>query len=447
MPLKPVDFELELDSQPVPQENGFLKKAGQFATGLGAAALQSPFKLLELPYHAANYLSEKVGFPLGQEFKPKLPFLQNKEDERLPSEFIESKFNPEDITPENTFSKALQYTAGNWPLIAFTGGGALLPKIATDIAGSVGISAAEDLGFGVLGKLGAGILASKGFNKLASSFKGALTKPSNIQNFTSDLYNKEKQLGSTIRADPSRIGVQLENIYKDVENKFTNTGKFTETSKNRLLGNIVNANRLINKNNLTGSDLFEVKKLLNEAYAPAKSLENTIYKRMRSLVKGELDILGSKNKDWGDTWKAADELYKIEKWQSNFGRWLDEISQSGKLGKLASNPLTQTSLAILGGFFKSPQATALGVIPFAGKEAVKGAESIKRGYDFLNTLGKTKDGQKLLWEIAIDSAKNSSNSLIQNVSKLNKKADKFEEQEPLAQNSFKPVNYVLEFAD
>ncbi len=229
---------------------------------------------------------------------------------------------------------------------------------------------------------------------------------------------------------------------------------FSDAAKNRSLENIKTAGELINKPNLKASDVFEVKKLLNEVWAPGKSTEGKIYQELRGLFKDKLDHVASLpgNGKWGDAWKSADELFSISKWQSGLGKWMEEISQKGKFGTLASNPITQGALsALVGGVLKGgPTGLALGAVPSLAKGAIKGAEATVRSTKFLNALSKTNEGKKLLWEIAADSAKNNANALASSVNKLNNYANKWDKKNPETEQQVEQNNNAvpnLVFAD
>jgi len=404
-----------------------LKEAGEFGLGLATRAAQAPFKLAELPVQGASYLadylkSKGIDIPpapqdlgLPQEVQ-KLwePFLNPKAKQI--SERIEEWAGPKRIKPTNMFSKALQYTAGNWPLLLL-GSGGVGAKLGADIAGSLGMTGAEKLGFGPLAQVGAGVLGSAGFGRIASSFK----QPSKITEYTSRLYDTEKKLGSTINVDPNPIRGSLEKLYGDAEKQFVTQHGFTEAAQSRVLKNIRNAEGLIIKPKVTGSDIFEVKKLLNQTYASKESLENVFYKRLRSIFHKELDKLSKSNNKWGVAWKKADELYKIEHWQSGLGKILSDQSNKGTINKVLSNPVAQGATTILAGFAGHPKTALLSAAPLL----VQGSDALVRSYKFLNSLGRTKEGQKVLWEVVAHSAKQSPNKLFSSLNKLNKESLKF----------------------
>lgn len=398
------------------QKDSNLQRLGQFATGLGVRAAQAPFNLAELAGSGLESISSALGLP-----KVERKF------EQAPSEYIESFFDKKNIEPENILTKSLQMTAGNWPLLLL-GTGSLPFKIGADIAGSLGMTASEKLGAGSLGQIGAGILASKGFGNLAGSIKKSLKQPNKIGEFKTNLYNQERELGSKIKVNTDEIRNPLTKLYTDVEKQFVNTATFNDAAKSRVLDNILTADKLIAKPDLNAADVFEIKKLLNQAYAPAKSIENKFYQKLRSIFSNTLENIGESNKQWSNAYKTADQLHAIENWQSALGKSLDSISQSGKLGKLATSPLTHGALSLLAGGAIGPKAAGIAGGILAGKVGIKSAESAIRATKFIDQLSKSKDGQKILWDIVIDSAKNNSSDLLKNINKLNKQAIKFDQE-------------------
>ena len=428
-----------------PQE-GALTKAGQFIKGLAVRAAQAPLKVLELPFNLTSGVIQAIGGPgaqqAGEEYAKAKPSAQ-----------LESLFDPQTITPEHILSRSLQYTAGNWPALFF-GGVPGAATVAKDVAGSFGLAAAEKFTDSPLLQIGASVLAEKGFNKLNSILKG---KPTRIEDFTSHLYKQEQDLGSKIPIEKEALQKKIDNLYKDVEGKFVNERTFSETAKNRVLSNIENASEKVKNLNFNkASDVFEVKKLLNQVWAPKESIENNIYKKLRGVFVNELDQLSNKHPQWGNKWKQADELYKIQNWQSGLLNSTNELAENGKLKKIITSGTAGTALAILGGITAGPKGivgvpAAAKVLKEVGKGAgkltIRGGEEVARAYKFFNSLKKTKEGEKLLWEIVADSANNDIKSLASSLNKLNKKAKDFDK-EPLEDYSSIQLNpNEWEFAD
>lgn len=421
------------EQEVMPQQEQQQPEQPGFGKALLSTALTAPFKMAEnavpksldvsglLPEETRNRIEGVKGF--FPEERPKI------------SESIEKSLGTEGYKPSNIFEQALHDTAGNWPLLALTGGLSASAKgaarVGADVAGSLGMRSAED--FGPVAQIGAGVLASKGFNKLAGSLHKSFKNPSKLQKHVSGLYDEEKKLGSSIKVEREPIQKSLMDLEAKVQKKFVNPALFSDAAKNRSLENIRTAGDLINKPNLKASEVFEVKKLLNEVWANNKTTEGKIYQELRGIFKNKLDHVAELpgNSKWGNAWKSADEIYSISKWQSGLGKWMEEISQKGKFGSLVSNPLTQGALsALIGGAVKGPGGLALGAAPGIARVGIKGGESAVRSVKFLNNLSKTNDGRKLLWEIAADSAKNNTNAIASSVNKLNNYAKKWEEENP-----------------
>jgi hypothetical protein len=417
--IDPSKLEFESSNIPVEPEESSLAKLGQFATGIGVKAATAPLRLAESVDQLINYIDP---FERGQntvKFGP---------ERKYPSERIEEAIGEKYTKPENFFSKALQATAGNWPLL-FLGGAPTIGKVGADIASSLGMTAAESAGFGPIAQIGASVLGAKGFNKVASALHKNASNPGKIAEFTSKLYEKEKDLGSVIPVGSRQLSQKLRGLHDSIEKRFTDPTKFSDTDKSRLLGNIRNAAEQLAKPNLNASDIFDIKKGLNEIYIPGKSVEGREFNKLRGIFTDELKDIASKHKEWGDTWKYADELYSIGKWQTGLSNYLKDMSSAGRLSKIASNPLTAASLGALGVFFPGGSLrTGIGAASLFG--GIKGLEAGKRSFDFINSLSKTKDGQRLLWDIAADSAKGATTELSKSLHKLDKKATEYEKEYP-----------------
>lgn len=446
-PVKIDPNELEV----IQEEPSTLRQLGTFGKQLVSQVAQAPFKIAELPVHANRFIREKIGlqipeeYPLlKQQFKGMEKPTQEEYKEKLPSQKISEFFgtDSESEQPQNVIGKAIYYTAGNWPLL-FLGGGTLPFKVASDLASSLGMSVAEKAELGPIAQIGASILGRKGFKYAANKLKKDTFNPSKINKFTSNLYEKEKELGSKIPVNGEDIKSKLNNLSSEIKKKFTDPRKFSDSDKSRLLSNIENASNQVSKQDLTASDIFDIKRNLNKIYIPSKSVEGREFNKLRNIFTEELDNLGHAHKRWGNAWKSADELYSIEKWQSGFTRSIENLADKGKLGKIISNPLTYGTLSLLGNISKGILAPALLGAGSAGiglNLGNKAYEIGKRNYDFFQSLSKTKDGQKLLWEIVGDSAKESTIGLAQSLNKLDKKAKEFDKEQPDQRTTWKAID-------
>lgn len=390
-----------------------LKKAGQFAGGLLTRAVQAPFNAVELPANIVGAITGRK--PISEPISERI----GRGGKKL--------FG--DIEPENIVSKGLQYTAGNWPFL-FLGGAPTAAKVGADIAGSTALAASEKISNNPLLGIGAHILGQRGFSQASNYLKKAPVEPGKIRNYISDLYNSEKELGSKIAVKPDNVEKKLGIIFDDVKKEYLNPGKFDEAARNRVVSNLKNAEESLSKPHLTASDLSSEKRRLNKAWASRNSIENGYYNRIKDAFKEELDDISKNHSDWSKAYKTSDELYKIDKWQSNLGRWVDNMSSKGKLSSLAPNPLTQSALAVIGGVYKGTPYALLGAAaPAVGKAAVKGFDVTAKAGQFLSTLSQNPSGRKLLMEIVADSAKENSAGINKSIHKLNKFADKYEKSE------------------
>lgn len=413
--LKRGQFEFA-DEPKQEQEPGILKKVGQAGLGLVNQAVQAPFKLAELPVNAINYLtgSENKYNPISEQIQ----------------KGAESLVGKKALEPENVVTKTLQHTAGNWPAL-FLGGAPTAAKLGADLAGSAGMVGAEKLGLGPIGEILGGMAGSNLFAKRFDVARKLIKTPTEKRSeFITNLYNKEKELGSKIKVNNvSNIRNKLDDIYSDVKKEYVNPGKFDEAARSRVISNIENAEKSIYKKDLTASDLFKEKQNLNNAYSFKNSTENKYYQRIRDVFKDELKNISQKHPEWGKTYQNADELYSISKWKTGFTKGLDELKNSGILGKIVTNDLTYGALSALGGLVAGKTA---GIAPTAGKLAVKygakGADIAGREAKFIGHLWSMPEGKKLLQDIVTNSASGLTKSLASNINKLNKYADEYQEE-------------------
>lgn len=462
MPLKPVDInaqnfdfsdeapstgiapaqpqQQQAQQQPESTEPGVLTKAGQFAKGLGVRALQAPFKLVELPFRGIEWLSKQIATEPEGGFK----------ESKYPSDYIEEQFDPASIEPENLFSRALQYTAGNWPAI-FLMPGSLLAKVGSDLAASTGVSIAEEAGLGPIAKIGAAVLGSKGFDKAAGLLKQTAKQPGKIAQFTSDLYKKEAELGSKIPVDSRNILKKFDSLERKVRKELVSAKGLNTTQKQEVVDNISALYDQVDKRNLNASELFDIKKSLNKIYVPPKTTQGKLYQELRGIVRDELDDVAKTHKTWGDSFKKADELVSIGHWQTGLGQWLDGIVDSHKAAKVLTSVAANSALAILLGSKIGIKSGIASLAPVAAYGGLKGYESAARGTLFLNSLRKTPEGSKLLWDIVADSAKNNTKAITKDMVKLNSFAKKFDTENPQQQTQkLNPVGVdpnAFEFAD
>ena len=438
---KEVNFE-DIPFETAPSDNeheGFLNQT----KAIGARIAQAPFKLAELP---GNILRAGTDFLASKGFPDVVP----KQEGNLPSEDIANLFGGEkSLKPSNWFLEGIQSTAGNWPLIFFTGGSTLLKTIA-DLGGSYGMIGAKKLGLGPVAQIGAGVLSGAGFSFAAKALKDTAkglfkassssameevakdssSVSSKIGNLKSDLYSKEKEIGSTIGVNTDPIRNKLTPVFDDVEKQLTSTHGFTKSAKNDVIGNIKQIDKLLNKKPATASDVFEVKKLLNGVWSPSKSTEKHFTDRLQGIVRSELNSLAKKNPEWGKAWRQADELHTIENWQTGLSRWASTPSGTSVIEKISSSPAAIGALSIFGGPKFGLYGLAGAALPVTLKQIIKGSHSGIKSLNFINSLSKTKEGQKLMWEIAANSAKNSTVALSSNINKLGALARRFEKQNP-----------------
>jgi len=432
-----------------PKNEGFLNQT----KAIGVRALQSPYKLMELAQDVVDYGAEKI-FGSADNIKIKNPFggepLKTNLDP-LPrvSDRIADLFGGEEsLKPNNFIAEVAQLVAGGLPLLPF-GGGSILAKLGADVLSSTGMTVAKRAGFGPLGQLGAGILSHAGLSGVVNSFKkmfgeGVKASPSKINNFTKALYESEKKLGQRAPFDSAPLRKEFVHIYDDLQKELTSSRGLTKTAKDSVAENIGKIDQLLGKEAVNGSDLFEVKKLLNKTWTPVESVEKTFIDRLLGAVNKNLDSLAKKHPEWGSSWKKADELYKIQKWETGLSRWASSPAGSDTLAKMSTHPIAIGALSILSGLKFGLPGIAAGALPYVAKEGALAAHTGMKAMRFVKSLSQTKDGQKLLWEIVANSTKSvgaatttKNNALASNINRLNSAAKIFDKKYATPTKSFK----------
>lgn len=385
------------------------------AKNLIASAASAPFALAELPGNLVN---------LATGHTPK---------EKSPSQRIYETLGGTE--PTNVISKALNYTAGNWPLLLL-GGPVTGGKVAADFASSLGMSAAEEAGFGTLGQLAGAVAGAKGFNAASNALKSAAKQapknPTKYNEFISSFYTKTEDLGSKIHQSGDRLERGLNKINEKLRSEYVNPGKFDEAARNRVLKNLETAEKSISKPNLTAADIFNEKKNLNKAYGWKDSTEGKYYAEIRKLFADELDDIAKQHPDFGKAYKTADELWQLRNGQTWLGQWVEKRAQEGTLNSILNNKIALGAIGLLTGGSISGLVKGVGLGSVQGGINM-GAKALDYGIRearFLNKVAQSEGGKKLLLEIMADSAKGNSLQLASHLKKLNQLANEYQKNEP-----------------
>ena len=383
------------------------------AKNLLASAATAPFALAELPGNIYNAVTGHTP------------------NQMSPSQRLYKELGGTE--PENVFSRALNYTAGNWPLLLL-GGPVTGGKVATDLASSLGMSAAEEAGFGALGQLAGGVLGAKGFNHASHALKSAAQKapknPTKYNEFISSWYDKAEKLGEAIPENGKRLNEGLNNIFDKVKKEYVNPNKFDEAARNRVISNLKTAESNLTKEGLTAKDIFNEKKNLNKAYGWKDSTEGKYYAEIRKLFTDELEDIGKRHPEFGNAYKTADELYQIRNAQTRLGEWAAKKSEDGTLNSLLSNKLALGALGLLtGGSVGSLKGLGLGLAHEGAKLGAKGLDYGIREARFLNKVLSTEGGKKLIMDISIEAAKGNSIKLASSLKKLNQLANEYQKED------------------
>lgn len=431
------------DYEFVPESSNFQKGLG-YAGELVKSAAQAPFALGELGSGLVKKVLPEVKYPKGYEKFGELPDLSPSKRIAQQTEKTFGKYEP--IAKKGGLGEIAEktglYTAATLPAI-LSGG---LPDIGLSIGGSAARAATENVTENPFVLLLTDVMAQRGLRSASKLFKNLfndipkkdLNDPTKIQQHINDIYKKSDELGSSILAKPQakKINHELNKIHEDLMKEYV-SDTFDKSAKKRVLDNLSKAEDALFKPNVTLTDLANEEKILNKHYSPFKNLENDYFKRIKNVFTNNLKEATKEHKDWGKYYNNSKNLYIIDKWQSNLGKWAEEESKKGVFQKIMPNKIAQGAIgAILGygsGSSKLGLATAGIAYPLAKTGVIQGIKSgqeIERARRFMKELKKTQEGEKLLAQIVTDSANNNTQYLLKDMRKLNSLADKYEKENP-----------------
>ena len=405
-----------------------LKQAGLGAAGLASSAIGGLGQIASIPAH----LMGGIDYLTGKQRSEK-ELANSQAAKELPRNIRKSVaknlfgLSEEDIEPDNPLSQAAQSTASNLPILAATGGVGL-GRVGADFVGSLFQSGAQSLGWGPIGQIAASALGQKGFGAVAGLFKKSLKNPSFVNNFKQDLYNKEPVLGSKFKLPTEELKSSLEKTKEKLALQFPHEYRFPESASGRAFKVLDIAEKKLNGPSITGSDLYKIQKELNDVYLKPTTTEGRYFNDVLGAVKNQLNKAAEKHPEWGKIWKEADQLHTLQNWQSGLSDALDNLTTGGRLEKILKNKVGKYVLAGL--------STGSNIIDL-------GIEQASRPGLLLNHLRKTKDGQKVLWDIIANSAKRDTNALAKSLYKFDKIADEFDFENP--ESKLNPNDY--EFSD
>jgi hypothetical protein len=374
-----------------------------------------------------NFLREGIeGLPIGQDIlsqgisnvaKSATKTIENIAERISPGSTAEPQGIPE---------KAARLTFQNLPLLALTGAGTPL-GIATDFASSLGLETAKDLGLGTTGQLvssiGSAMLARKGFGALAKSLGGAKPKTT-LGDFKKELYEEAEKAGAKPSIEAQKFGAEAE---KGIINKLDNLaakiteetvsespkGAFTGKQKENLLENIGTTrtnlfNRLAERskdekkfaNLLTENDLAVELRNINNNFVRSESTFGNYYSKYRGVIADAIEEAGKKNPEWYKKWKPANELHRIQNWQSPITAALKQFGGTKVIDKIVKNPFF---LLAAPGLIGKKAASLIGVNltsqsidkAFQGGKILQFAYNNPQGQELLNrlvTASATNDG-------------------------------------------------------
>lgn len=411
---------------------------GQQVTGVVQEGVKSFPKVLELetPQQFAertakierditspnySFLREGIeGLPLGQDILSQGISNVAKSTTKAIENIAERISPGSTAEPQGIPEKAARLTAQNLPLLALTGAGTPL-GIATDFASSLGLETAKDLGLGTVGQLasaiGIGMLARKGFGALARSLGGAKPKTT-MGDFKKELYEEAEKAGAKPSIEAQKIGTEAE---KGIINKLdalaakineeTVGGAFQETDQKTLLKNIGTTRdnlfkRLAERgktdekfaNLLSENDLAAELRNINNNFVRSESTFGKYYGKYRGVIADAIEEAGKNNPEWYKKWKPANELHRIQNWQSPVTAALKQFGGAKVIDKIVKNPFFLLAAPGLIGK-KAASLLGLGLTSQTYDKAVQGGK-------ILQFAMKNPQGQELLNRLVTASATN-----------------------------------------
>lgn len=446
--LNPHDYDFA-DEEPAKSNT---QKAGEFLLGLGTRAAQGVANFAEAPSQTSQRLqrtSEKHLTPIINKLSPESKYrldVGTPQSELLSQKLergVKSRFGESSIEPENVLSSGLQIAAGNLPgLIASGGTGGVVQALsslplnfAKSIPGAVGYAAAEKHTDNPVFKLLGSYAADKGFKNLSGWINRSVKQGSLLNKLTSSkeisslnkekgrLYKEKDILGKDIKTETE----PLKSGFREVERKLSLDTAPSTTDKKEILDKIQTIERRFPTPDSTAQELANAKIEANKLFDQwsDKSVRK-YFTEIRDTIENQLEEIGKNNPEWNTVRKVADEIHTLQNWQPNLTKMITSVIPKGKIYEVAQSPLSQAALVALSGAKGGPLAAGIASLPLLAK----GGTEIARAGKFINYLGSTKQGQKILFDIAADSAKGSESGLLKDIYALNKQAIKYENENP-----------------
>jgi hypothetical protein len=409
------------------QGGGFLSNVKDVGAGLLNAVGQGIAAPAELVNRlSSNQFSEEAQRAKNPNYK--LP------SERITSG-IESITGKGSTEPGNFATSTIQKTASGLPLAALTGG-LTGPKLAADLAGSLGMTIAEKFTDNPIALAMTDFLASRGFSKAANwinksvkpgtALHGATKgQASHVSKNIDELYDQERKIGSKSKAATKPLRDAIENYEYKGEYKVNQVPQFTSAQTTDTTKNMKKLLSKLDTPEKDLSSLYKVKKMANE-FLDNQDLTGTqrkFYKGLSATIKKELEGIGQHHPEWAKSWQTADQLFELQHWKSGLGDWVRDAMPSNKWGKLVTNPIAQAGAVILSGLTSGKAAAGLAAIP-AGLEL--GSKAIVKPAKFLKYLSSTPKGRDILMDIMTESAKDSTRGITKAMRSFNKAADEYE---------------------
>lgn len=388
------------------------------ALRVGATGLE---RVPEIGLGLLNLLSSIGGLP--EQFQPMTPQAFREDIQKragLPESYFELQPGVESVVGESI------------PRIATSAavGVGLIPAIASNILGEGASQLVESFGAGPIAQIAADLSLAALGGKLGRSINKMITKDPQrantlIKNITSDLYSKEKDLGSKIK-----IGGKYEQPLKDlekIENKIKRTGTAALSQAERgKLEQDISAFKQVLAPDATLDTVFELKKDFNKLDKNPKKAYGRFNKELLDLSKNVLSDVGSA--EYNKAWTAADKLYSAQNW----GTSLPALLKSDKIEKIVSkSPYLLTAL----GFKSGPSGAISGAISGVALKAFgpdfirssaqtlkKAATSPVRAQKILSTLKEIDP--KLMADVIKESAANNAAGFLKAILKFNKEAER-----------------------
>lgn len=329
----------------------------------------------------------------------------------------------EHLKPQNIVEEAAQKTAKNLPLMGLTGG-ITAAKTAVDFGGSLASTAAQRAGLGSLAQIGADFLgqkaATKGLNKLIKTGIPVAEGLSSLaQNAKEKAYTAEKELGAKVRLPAQR----WEKVVDKLKDEISIDTRLSDVERNKLMRDADLYLSDIRMGDISGANATRRRAELNEIIRDTHGKAKDYYAAMRKPLKELIDTEGPKHGQWYKELKKGDAIHAALNYPNTFGQFVEDFP---KVRSALKNPLAY-SLGAVGPalLFTRDPFSLLGIAVGTGTLASAG----KKGIELFGFLNYGTEPLKIAAQAGFDAIKGNTSKAFAGYNKLNRLADKYEQEQ------------------